>query len=456
MGAGGQAGGRGRRSVFRYVVLRATVIFLLVVLLGGVSVLAFYSQMRDEQEFSTSQLPILNAAARLSRNAATLSSLSSRQLAAGTQSELATLADRIEDRSRMMSADLDRMRDLGLADGRLERLRAGHAALVDNARQLDALLRQTLTLGRQQGGATAELTTLLQRRALLLQRQDVVASELATLLSGLTHEAERLVEASRERAAERARGMVAMLVVVTVASAVLLIGLYHGLRRRLLDRLQVLTDALEDWKAGGQPRILANGPADELAALAGALSELVETVDRRTDELITQAITDPLTSLYNRRGFQERAAAAVILADRYDTVLTVLAGDIDHFKRINDTHGHGVGDLVLRRVAHLWHGMLREVDISGRLGGEEFSAVLPHTAEQAALVVAERIRCAIAALEVEVGDGRRIRCTISIGVAQRAPGEGIDALLARADAALYQAKTLGRNRVVCDQPSRAA
>ena len=120
--------------------------------------------------------------------------------------------------------------------------------------------------------------------------------------------------------------------------------------------------------------------------------------------------------------------------------------DIDHFKSINDTHGHACGDEALRSVVRALQSMLRTTDILGRFGGEEFLVLLPELDEQGALIAAERLRAKVAANVVEF-EGKRLSPTISLGLALHAADETGDRLIARADEALYAAKRNGRNRV---------
>lgn len=123
--------------------------------------------------------------------------------------------------------------------------------------------------------------------------------------------------------------------------------------------------------------------------------------------------------------------------------------DIDHFKRINDTYGHQTGDLVLRRLALLFRYCLREVDLIGRIGGEEFAVLLPETNLTGAAGVADRLRLAVMNAHMALAGGTPLHFTVSIGVA--APSENdksLHAILGKADSALYQAKQSGRNKVV--------
>jgi diguanylate cyclase (GGDEF)-like protein len=157
-------------------------------------------------------------------------------------------------------------------------------------------------------------------------------------------------------------------------------------------------------------------------------------------------MTDEHTRLPNRRAFFTHAEESLARARRGGEPLSLLALDIDHFKRINDTHGHEVGDRVLQRVAHGARSALRAADVVGRTGGEEFLALLPRTGPADAAEVAERLRRAVERLAVaDLAAGLAV--TVSVGVASLASGESIEDLVRRADAALYRAKQSGRNRV---------
>lgn len=185
-----------------------------------------------------------------------------------------------------------------------------------------------------------------------------------------------------------------------------------------------------------------------LAILIGLLSLLAIRQLARLRNWKRMASVDALTGVANLRGVQHFANAALRRAHALNEPLTVLAIDIDEFKRINDVHGHPTGDRVLREVAHACADALRDGDLLGRIGGEEFLAVLPGTLADHAVDVAERLRRRIETLEIADLPGS-VRATISIGVAEMLPHDrDVTALVERADAALYQAKALGRNRVV--------
>jgi diguanylate cyclase (GGDEF)-like protein len=184
--------------------------------------------------------------------------------------------------------------------------------------------------------------------------------------------------------------------------------------------------------------------------------ELERTLERlrAANEVIEKlARTDPLTLLVNRRGLEESIAHERDRAERTGEPLSVVALDLDHFKRVNDTWGHAVGDRLLSAVGEALRAGVRPYDVAARVGGEEFLLVLPATHRERAADVAERLRARVAQLAVE---GFPERVTSSAGVAEHARGETTDALLARADAALYEAKRLGRNRVVVAPPSAPA
>jgi diguanylate cyclase (GGDEF)-like protein len=185
--------------------------------------------------------------------------------------------------------------------------------------------------------------------------------------------------------------------------------------------------------------------------------QLSLTKDRAEERYRRAAETDVLTGLPNRRAFFDRAQALVAKAVRTGRTACVLVIDVDRFKTINDTLGHGGGDAVLVRVATAIQSHLRPEDTFGRLGGEEFGCLLPDTSLQAAAVIAEGLRLRIAGLDISTG-GQTIKVSVSIGVSAIA-GERADlgGLLDKADACLYEAKRSGRDRVVAmDEAARMA
>ena len=170
--------------------------------------------------------------------------------------------------------------------------------------------------------------------------------------------------------------------------------------------------------------------------------ERLKVISLKYQKMATQ---DYLTGVSNRRYFMERAQEELSRANRYTHPLTFMMMDIDHFKNINDTYGHHAGDQVLKNVASICTDNLRVHDLFGRIGGEEFSAMLPETNLNDAIVVAERIRKSVEDAEWAI-DGKKVSCTISIGMSQlNDDSETLDNLMKKADEALYLAKSSGRN-----------
>ena len=194
-------------------------------------------------------------------------------------------------------------------------------------------------------------------------------------------------------------------------------------------------------------------------AFAGSERELVRELARRVGqaleracvqkELVQLATTDFLTEALNRRHFMASAGAEIQRAGRYGRPMALLMLDLDFFKRVNDERGHAAGDQALKAFVLLARDVLRDQDLIGRMGGEEFAIALPETTLAAAIIVAERLRNRLSQLDIPIGGGAPLRLTTSIGVAecQIADSEGLEACLSRADAALYRAKAQGRNRV---------
>jgi diguanylate cyclase (GGDEF)-like protein len=175
------------------------------------------------------------------------------------------------------------------------------------------------------------------------------------------------------------------------------------------------------------------------------LSDLAEMAMAEL-ELRYQSVSDGLTGVLSRRAFHERANRAIALARRHRRPIACIIADLDHFKAINDAHGHAGGDVVLAETARACGALLRDTDIMGRIGGEEFAIVLPETGIQGGMDTAERLRAKIDRLRLTIGD-IAVHVTASFGVAAlKATAADIDALLRLADRALYQAKASGRNQ----------
>jgi diguanylate cyclase (GGDEF)-like protein len=183
---------------------------------------------------------------------------------------------------------------------------------------------------------------------------------------------------------------------------------------------------------------------------------LQEELRKSNDRLRKISCTDPLLDIYNRRHLDGILAAEVSRAQRYGVLLSVVLVDVDHFKSVNDRHGHGAGDRVLRGLSQTLVSSVRTADVVTRYGGEEFAIVLAGTGIAGAYTLSERLRAAVEQLEVPVEDDV-LRVTASFGVSEvHRPTDSPAELLQRADEALYTAKHRGRNRVCLWSPAIAA
>lgn len=203
-------------------------------------------------------------------------------------------------------------------------------------------------------------------------------------------------------------------------------------------------------------RFTVHHASDFLAQLGVIASFSIENAMNRA-RLRRSGFTDVLTGWHNRRYLQARIKEELARARRDRSNLICLMLDVDHFKQVNDAWGHAAGDAVLRDVAQRIESQVRASDVTARYGGEEFVILLPHTSDDEALQLAERVRGTVAAAPVELPNGGSVDVTVSIGIANLVPDADDedfktlgDALIARADVALYSAKAAGRDRVVYD------
>ncbi len=177
-----------------------------------------------------------------------------------------------------------------------------------------------------------------------------------------------------------------------------------------------------------------------------SISTMMLVIEYLSSKLISQAEIDPLTQAFNRHAFMTLLNKARSRCERRDLPLSVMMIDLDHFKSINDSWGHHAGDQVLRQFCALASATLRNEDVIGRMGGEEFCVILTATNLSEAHEIGERLRQACEA-ETVLSDETRIRYTISVGIAQVKESETLEAAIRRADQAMYRAKHIGRNRV---------
>jgi diguanylate cyclase (GGDEF)-like protein len=195
---------------------------------------------------------------------------------------------------------------------------------------------------------------------------------------------------------------------------------------------------------------------DLFAYLTGQAAVSIENVDLH-ETVRVQAVTDELTGLYNLRHFHETLDGEIERSRRFNQPVGLMLLDIDDFKAVNDTYGHQQGDLVLIEVGRVLRALSRDIDEPARYGGEEMAVILPQTDVDGAELLAERMRAALAGIEIDRLDGGgRLRVTASFGVASLpSNARDKDSLIAEADAALYRAKRSGKNRVGRAEPVTA-
>jgi diguanylate cyclase (GGDEF)-like protein len=301
--------------------------------------------------------------------------------------------------------------------------------------------------------STRLITTSLSRPTLqrLLQREGQVFRYMSFTRNDVVGTLKRVPEARwsvvTEIPSHAAFGQVrrfrnvALLVITALLVVVALAAYRFGLIIvRPLDRL---TKGAAEVAAGDLAVDLPSGGAGEVGYLTAVFNHMVTRLRESREELERLSLTDDLTGLVNYRGLMQRLDEEARRYRRTRRSFTVLMADVDHFKKYNDTFGHPAGDEVLRKVAAILRNAARETDCVGRYGGEEFCLMLPETAVEGAVTLAQRLRA-----RIESADFGGQRTTLSIGVASL-PGNGHtpEAVIAAADAALYEAKRRGRNRV---------
>lgn len=229
---------------------------------------------------------------------------------------------------------------------------------------------------------------------------------------------------------------------------------HHGGRVEIVDLGSTNGTHVNGEPVDRRGRLLAEGDRVQVGDAVFKFTYQDQLEVEMQQSLYTSAVRDRLTGVYNRAFFNERWAQAFSHSLRTRTPVSLVLLDLDHFKRVNDTYGHGVGDAVLEASARAMQRSVRLEDTLARYGGEEFVAILPGATLREGLAIAERIRRNVSEITVPVGE-QRLTVTVSVGVSTRrrkgpdTPG----AMLARADALLYEAKSAGRN---CARPDRAA
>ncbi|MBU2887517.1 GGDEF domain-containing protein [Gilvimarinus agarilyticus] len=245
---------------------------------------------------------------------------------------------------------------------------------------------------------------------------------------------------------------------VFLATLIVTLTVFHWvIRSRVLKPVVSLEAAVHRVREGNYDLPYLPKPDNEIGRLADHFEKMTDRVRRnteelearvehRTEQLHRQARTDPLTDLKNRRGLDDILNEMIVRAEREQVNFGILWIDVDHFKSINDEHGHQFGDEILRRVALWLRASIRPYDQVGRWGGDEFVVVMGPCEHAVVMQAAERIRAMVAEESVRTGTP----LTLSVGAHWGLPGESIDTLLHHADIALYRAKGNGRNKVVID------
>ena len=314
---------------------------------------------------------------------------------------------------------------------------------IDLVNQLQAMSR----MGKPMGMTTADFA------AIYVPHMSSIVELRDTLMAVARDDAQAQRDAT-QLALVLAIGMGLLLLMI-------LVGLLLLVRRRIIVPLARSANALARIAQGDiEQGVTTERRADEVGQLESAIETLrVSAIHTRRlelerqdmmDELRRLSSTDHLTGLMNRRAFEQAAAAAIANARRHRREVSLLLFDLDHFKGINDTHGHDLGDQALMAVAGAVMQALRTGDLYARLGGEEFAALLADCDPRMAMEVAERARASIEQIRLQAPNGEEVRLSASFGCASvRLDGsEGLQNALTRADRAVYQAKHEGRNRVL--------
>ncbi|MGB3222257.1 MAG: diguanylate cyclase [Desulforhopalus sp.] len=219
------------------------------------------------------------------------------------------------------------------------------------------------------------------------------------------------------------------------------------INRSLVSSMNKLASGAMRFAAGDREHQIEIQIPHELVSVANAFNLMTAKILKQEEALVFAAIIDELTGLFNRREFDRLLFEEIKRSKRYGSPVSLIMGDIDHFKIFNDTYGHQAGDEVLRTVAQTIKAGLREIDKAFRFGGEEFIILLPECDKKNVYQAAERIRKAVEEIRTRLNDGKIIKTTISLGVATY-PDDGAtpDTLLKSGDIAMYESKEKGRNR----------
>lgn len=407
--------------------LRRWFLLGLVALLGVLAIPSLYASFRGQEA-----LDALNAAADQAEGASALGTLRegirlwARDYAARDPA-LADLSRRVDS---AFAAAVDRLSSAQQSEAR--------ALVLQAAREWKTI--EALALGGTEGGAGGRTPPLASVSARLAELEtwldranDLETARVTASLAGI-----------RRDITVSMAGLRLMLVCAAVATA---IGLF-AIVRLVLRPLEALRDGVQKFAGGDLTHRLKLESSQEFSRIARVFNAMAERLADQVSTLQGEATHDPLTGLCNRRELERRLREELARAQRYGRQFALLLIDVDHFKMVNDLYGHLAGDDVLAEIAHRLETQVRIVDLVARFGGEEFAVVLSEATGQAALAVAERIRAVMHWPISGANLPAPVSTTVSIGIAE-APTHGstLQELLTAADAALYKAKSAGRDSV---------
>jgi diguanylate cyclase (GGDEF)-like protein len=287
--------------------------------------------------------------------------------------------------------------------------------------------------------------------AALESELDARITAAADKLRAICTQLDRAIEADHsaaERATERALWVSVIAAVLSLLMVVLGVTV---ISRIMLRNVHRLVEGARRFAEGDRSHRIEIGVPPELREVATEFNRMIGKIDEAEELLAAQARHDPLTGLENRRAFDEAIDASLARMRRVGEQFFVAAIDVDHFKKVNDTYGHGAGDDVLRSIGETLRSTIREVDRAFRIGGEEFVVLLTDCDAKGAFTAAERLRAKIAATGIPTA-GTELRVSASFGLAEATPTGSVAELLRTADTALYAAKAGGRNRIEVAQP----
>ncbi|GLQ33339.1 GGDEF domain-containing protein [Litoribrevibacter albus] len=289
--------------------------------------------------------------------------------------------------------------------------------------------------------------------------------KLVTQLETIVEDSKQLVVMARQSLRDSQLNQIIMIGSILLIGALLLSLLAMSLSVRIRNYLDLLKGGIKALEAGNFSNKLTSAGEDEFCEFINEFNQMQKTleettisrdalqkeIDQRTYALKHIASTDPLTQVSNRRKLMEQAELEMARASRHKSPLSLLLIDADHFKKINDSYGHAVGDQVLIHLCRLSEAVMRENDLIARYGGEEFVILLPHTDLSGAGELAGRIQQRLKDQPFK-HEGQVIPITISVGVASYTYDQSFADLIAQADRALYQAKQSGRNCIRLSEP----